>query len=243
VRERLVLAGVVAAAVVLATARPVLGQLDQLRRALGLATPPAGLTDARVAAALREALQVSTRNAVQLTGRLDGYFANEAIRIPMPDRLRSLERGLRALGYGAQVDEFVLGMNRAAERAAPQARQIFAEAIGALTIDDARRILSAGDTAATEYFKAKTTDRLTAAFRPAVEQAMGEVGITRQYRELLARARSLPFFQAEDYDLDRYVVGKSLDGLFHVMAAEERKIRTDPAARVSDLLRDVFAAR
>lgn len=242
-RERLVLAGVVAAAVVLATARPVLGQLDQLRRALGLATPPAGLTDARVAAALREALQVSTRNAVQLTGRLDGYFANEAIRIPMPDRLRSLERGLRALGYGAQVDEFVLGMNRAAERAAPQARQIFAEAIGALTIDDARRILSAGDTAATEYFKAKTTDRLTAAFRPAVEQAMGEVGITRQYRELLARARSLPFFQAEDYDLDRYVVGKSLDGLFHVMAAEERKIRTDPAARVSDLLRDVFAAR
>jgi hypothetical protein len=168
VRERLVLAGVVAAAVVLATARPVLGQLDQLRRALGLATPPAGLTDARVAAALREALQVSTRNAVQLTGRLDGYFANEAIRIPMPDRLRSLERGLRALGYGAQVDEFVLGMNRAAERAAPQARQIFAEAIGALTIDDARRILSAGDTAATEYFKAKTTDRLTAAFRPAV---------------------------------------------------------------------------
>ena len=242
-RERLVLAGVVAAAVVLATARPVLGQLDQLRRALGLATPPAGLTDARVAAALREALQVSTRNAVQLTGRLDGYFANEAIRIPMPDRLRSLERGLRALGYGAQVDEFVLGMNRAAERAAPQAREIFAEAIGALTIDDARRILSAGDTAATEYFKAKTTDRLTAAFRPAVEQAMGEVGITRQYRELLARARSLPFFQAEDYDLDRYVVGKSLDGLFHVMAAEERKIRTDPAARVSDLLRDVFAAR
>ena len=101
-RERLVLAGVVAAAVVLATARPVLGQLDQLRRALGLATPPAGLTDARVAAALREALQVSTRNAVQLTGRLDGYFANEAIRIPMPDRLRSLERGLRALGYGAK---------------------------------------------------------------------------------------------------------------------------------------------
>ena len=242
-RQRLVVAGVVAAAVVLATARPVLGQLDQLRRALGLATPPAGLTDARVAAALREALQVSTRNAVQLTGRLDGYFANEAIRILMPEKLRSLERGLRAVGYGARVDEFVLGMNRAAERAAPQARQIFGEAIGALTIDDARRILGGGDTAATEYFKAKTTDRLTAAFRPAVEQAMGEVGITRQYRELFARARGIPFLQVEDYDIDRYVVGKSLDGLFHVVAEEERKIRTDPAARVSDLLRDVFAAR
>jgi hypothetical protein len=242
VRERLVVVGIVAAAVVLATARPVLGQLDQLRRALGLGAS-GGLTDARVAAALREALQVSTRNAVQLTGRVDGYFANEAIRILMPDRLRSLERGLRAVGYGAQVDEFVLGMNRAAERAAPHARQIFGEAITALTIDDARRILSGGDTAATDYFKAKTTDRLTIAFRPVVEQAMGEVGITRQYRELLARARSLPFFQADDYDIDRYVVGESLDGLFHVVGEEERKIRTDPAARVTDLLRDVFAAR
>lgn len=241
-RERLVVAGIVAAAVVLATARPVLGQLDQLRRALGLGSS-GGLTDARVAAALREALQVSTRNAVQLTGRVDGYFANEAIRILMPDRLRSLERGLRAVGYGAQVDEFVLGMNRAAERAAPHARQIFGEAITALTIDDASRILRGGDTAATDYFKAKTTDRLTIAFRPVVEQAMGEVGITRQYRELLARARSLPFFQADDYDIDRYVVGKSLDGLFHVVGEEERKIRTDPAARVTDLLRDVFAAR
>lgn len=241
-RERLVVAGIVAAAVVLAMARPVLGQLDQLRRALGLGSS-GGLTDARVAAALREALQVSTRNAVQLTGRVDGYFANEAIRILMPDRLRSLEKGLRAVGYGAPVDEFVLGMNRAAERAAPHARQIFGEAITALTIDDASRILRGGDTAATDYFKAKTTDRLTTAFRPVVEQAMGEVGITRQYRELLARARSLPFFQADDYDIDRYVVGKSLDGLFHVVGEEERKIRTDPAARVTDLLRDVFAAR
>jgi len=161
----------------------------------------------------------------------------------MPERLRALERGLRTLGYGAQVDEFVLGMNRSAERAAPHARQIFVDAIGAMTIDDARRILGGGDTAATDYFKGKTADRLTAAFRPVVEQAMGEVGVTRQYRDLLGRARSVPFFQADDYDIDRYVVGKSVDGLFHVVAEEERKIRTDPAARVTDLLREVFAAR
>ena len=242
-RERLVVIGVVTAAVVLATARPALAQLDQLLRGLGLSSPPDGLTDARVGAALKEALHVSTENAVQLTGRVDGYFANEAIRILMPERLRSLERGLRTLGYGAQVDEFVLGMNRSAERAAPHARQIFVDAIGAMTIDDARRILGGGDTAATDYFKGKTADRLTAAFRPVVEQAMGEVGVTRQYRDLLGRARSVPFFQADDYDIDRYVVGKSVDGLFHVVAEEERKIRTDPAARVTDLLREVFAAR
>lgn len=242
-RERLVVIGVVTAAVVLATARPAFAQIDQILRGLGLSSPPGGLTDARVGAALKEALQVSTQNAVQLTGRVDGYFANEAIRILMPERLRSLERGLRTLGYGAQVDELVLGMNRSAERAAPHARQIFVDAIGAMTIDDARRILKGGDTAATDYFKGKTTDRLTAAFGPVVEQAMGEVGVTRQYRDLLGRARSIPFFQADDYDIDRYVVGKSLDGLFHVVAEEERKIRTDPAARVTDLLREVFAAR
>lgn len=242
-RERLVVIGVVAAAVVLATARPAYAQLDQLLRGLGLRRAPDGLTDGQVEAALREALQVAARNAVQLTGRVDGYFANEAIRILLPERLRSLERSLRALGGGAHVDELVLGMNRAAERAAPHAREIFGEAIRAMTIDDARRVLGGGDTAATDYFRARTTDRLTTAFRPVVEQAMGEVGVTRQYRDVLARARSLPFVQVDDYDLDRYVVGKSLDGLFHVVAEEERKIRTDPGARVTDLLREVFAAR
>jgi hypothetical protein len=112
-----------------------------------------------------------------------------------------------------------------------------------MTIDDARRVLGGGETAATDYFRTKTTDRLTAAFRPVVEQAMGEVGVTRQYRELLGRARGIPFLSVEDYDIDRYVVGKSLDGLFHVVAEEERKIRTDPSARVTDLLREVFAKR
>ncbi len=130
------------------------------------------------AAGLKEALRVGVGNAVNLTGQVDGYFRNEAIKILMPKQLQSLEKGLRAVGYGPQVDEFVLSMNRAAERAAPQARGIFVDAIGQMTFSDARQILTGGETAATDYFKAKTSDKLTAAFRPVVEKAMNETGVT-----------------------------------------------------------------
>jgi hypothetical protein len=197
----------------------------------------------RIGAALKEALQVGTENAVKLTGRPDGYFRNEAIKILLPEQLRTLERALRAVGVGGQVDELVLGMNRAAERAAPQAKQIFRDAIGVMTIDDARKILGGHDTAATDYFKTKTSDALGTAFRPIVENAMREVGVTRQYTGLYRRAQAIPFLNVEAYDLDRYVVTRALDGLFHVVGEEEKKIRTNPAARVTELLRDVFGRR
>jgi hypothetical protein len=199
--------------------------------------------EVRIGAALKEALQVGTEKAVKLTGRPDGYFRNEAIKILLPEQLRTLASALRAVGLGAQVDELVLGMNRAAERAAPQAKQIFWDAIAAMTIDDARTILGGHDTAATEYFRAKTSDALGATFRPIVENAMREVGVTRQYTELFRRAQAIPFLNVEAYDLDRYVVTRALDGLFHVVGEEEKKIRTNPAARVTDLLRDVFGRR
>jgi hypothetical protein len=197
----------------------------------------------RIGAALKQALQVGTENAVKLTGRTDGYFRNEAIKIVLPEQLRTLGSGLRTVGLGAQVDQLELGMNRAAERAAPRAKQIFWDAIGAMTIDDARRILGGGDTAATEYFKGKTSDSLASAFRPIVEASMREVGVTRQYTELHRRAQAIPFLNVEAYDLDRYVVTRALDGLFHVVGEEEKKIRTDPAARVTELLREVFGGR
>jgi hypothetical protein len=203
----------------------------------------AGLGDARIAQGLKEALRVGTETAVSLTGRVDGYFANQAIKILMPERLTSLEQGLRLIGQGERVDALVLGMNRAAEKAAPSAREIFVDAIGEMSIDDARRILAGTDTAATDYFKGKTTGTLTAAFQPVVERSMNEVGVARQYKDLLAQAQAIPFFRAEDYDLDRYVVGRSLDGLFHVLGEEERKIRTNPTARTTELLREVFASR
>jgi len=246
-RHRLVAAVLVLGLVV--AVGPASGQLDgifkqfpQIPQLPG--TPASGsLGDVKIGQGLKEALQVGTANAVSLTGRTDGYFKNEAIRILLPDKLQSLDRGLRLVGYGPQLDELVLGMNRAAEQAAPAAKQIFWNAIGDMTIDDARHILDGGKTAATDYFKGKTTASLTTTFRPVVEKSMGQVGVTRQYQDLLGRARSIPFLDTEAFDLDRYVVGRALDGLFHVVGEQEAKIRTDPAARTSELLRDVFSRR
>jgi hypothetical protein len=239
-RARLAL---LALALTLATTSAANAQIDRWLRGLGGGTGAATLSEGKIAEGLKQALQIGTGNAVSLTGRVDGYLANEAIKILLPDNLRTLERGLRLVGQGAVVDEFVVSMNRAAERAAPAARSIFVDAIGAMSFDDARRILQGGDTAATQYFKEKTTPQLTTAFTPTVQRAMDEVGVTRRYRELTTSVRSLPIGGAESFDLDRYVVGKSLDGLFTVVAEEERKIRTNPSARVTDLLKDVFGSR
>jgi hypothetical protein len=203
----------------------------------------AGLGDAKIGQGLKEALRVGTENAVNLTGKVDGYLANQAIKILLPDKLKSLEQGLRLIGQGNRVDELVVGMNRAAEKAAPFARNIFLDAIGEMSIDDARKILSGPDTAATDYFKGKTSRKLPTAFQPVIERTMNEVGVARQYNDLLAQAQSIPFFKAENYDLNHYVVGKALDGLFHVVGDEERKIRQNPAARTTDLLKEVFSSR
>lgn len=227
-------------AIVVATAAPASAQLGRILRGLGLGRP-GGLNDAKIASGLKEALQIGTQNAVNLTGRLDGYFRNEVIKILMPEKLQTLEKGLRLVGYGPRVDEFVLSMNRAAERAAPRAKAIFWDAIGEMSFEDARKILNGGDTAATDYFQDKTTDRLAAAFRPVVDKAINEVGVTRRYKELIGRYEAIPFVTSERFDIDQYVVTKALDGLFYVVGEEERKIRTNPTARVTDLLKEVFA--
>jgi len=228
------------ATILLLMAAPASAQLDQLFKGLGIGQP-SGLSEAKIGSGLKEALKVGTENTVKLTGRTDGYFMNQAIKILMPEKLQTLEKGLRLVGYGPQVDEFVLSMNRAAERAAPQAKQIFWDAIGEMTFEDARRILNGSETAATEYFRAKTSDKLTTAFRPVVDRTMNEFNVTRQYKDLVGRYQAIPFAKTEALDIDGYVVGKSLDGLFHVLGEEERKIRTNPAARVTDLLKEVFA--
>jgi hypothetical protein len=224
---------------VLLAAAPASAQLDRILEGIGLGSR-AGLSDGKIVSGLREALKVGTDNAVKATGRPDGYFLNQAIRILMPQELQTFESGLRLVGYGPQVDEFILSMNRAAERAAPHAKRIFWDAITKMSFTDARDILNGGDTAATEYFKDKTTGELTTAFRPVVGKAMNEVGVTRQYKELVGRYQAIPFVKREMFDIDQYVVTKALDGLFYVVGQEERKIRTDPAARVTDLLKEVF---
>jgi len=219
---------------------PAAAQIEDLTKSVGLGDKTQ-LGSEKVASGLKEALKISTGNAVGLTGKADGYFMNEAIKILMPQKLASVEKGLRAVGYGPQIDEFVLSMNRSAEKAAPAAKEIFWGAIKEMSFDDARKILGGGDTAATEYFKEKTTGKLTEAFRPVVEKSMDEVGVTRQYNALVGQAQSLPFVKVPSLDLNQYVVGKALDGLFLTIASEERKIRKDPAARVTALLKEVFA--
>lgn len=227
------------AAIIVVSTAPDSAQLEQVFKKLGLGKRNE-LSDEKITSGLKEALQVGTDNAVRSTGRPDGYFGNEAIKVLMPEKLRTLEQGLRAIGYGPDVDEFVLSMNRAAERAAPHAKAIFWDAILELSFEDARQIFSGGDTAATDYFRDKTTDKLVGAFTPVVEEAMDEVGVTRQYNQLVGRARAIPFLKSELLDINEYVVSKALDGLFYVLAAEERKIRKDPAARITGLLKEVF---
>jgi len=217
-------------------------QLDQLEKRLGVGNA-SSLSDSKVSSGLKEALRVGAENSVKLTGKTDGYFKNEAIKILMPSNLRPLEKGLRAVGFGPKIDSFILSMNRSAEAAAPAAKKIFTDAILEMSFEDARKILSGGDTAATDYFKGKTTGRLTTAFRPVVEKTMSKNGVTRQYKALTEQYQSIPFAKNETFDIDKYVVEKALDGLFYELADQERQIRKDPAARTTSLLKEVFGAR
>ncbi|HPX02889.1 MAG TPA: DUF4197 domain-containing protein, partial [Syntrophales bacterium] len=195
-----------------------------------------------VASGLKEALSVGTKNAVGLLSGKDGYFANEAVKILLPENVRRLGDALRMAGYQKEVDAFVLSMNRAAEKAAPRAADIFAGAIREMSITDAQKILGGGNTAATEYFKSKTSTQLFDAFKPDISKSMSEVGVTRAYKAMTDRYTSMvPFAKVESLDLDRYVTNKSLDGLFYMVGQEETKIRTNPAARTTELLRKVFA--
>ena len=202
----------------------------------------AGLSNDKIIAGLREALQVSTGKAVAVTGKPDGFLKNEAIKILLPPKLQTVGKGMRMLGMGARVDELEVGMNRAAEQATPEAKQIFIAAVKKMSFDDARKILTGGDTAATEYFKRTSSADLTAAFAPIVQRAMEHVGVVQQYNNVLASAPGGSAL-AGQFDLNKYVVGKTLDGLFLMLGEEEKKIRKDPAAQTTSLLKEVFGRK
>jgi hypothetical protein len=226
-------------AALLITSGRAFAQLDQVTKGLGLSNQ-SQLSDSKIASGLKEALQIGADDAVKLTGRKDGYFGNQAIKILLPKNLQQLQKGLGMIGYQSKIDAFILSMNRAAEAAAPSARKIFVDAIVAMSFDDARKILSGDDTAATDYFKSNTTDQLVAAFRPFVEKTMNENGVTQQYEALSGELKSIPFAKNEGIDINKYVVNKALDGLFYILAEEERKIRKNPAAQTTELLKEVF---
>jgi hypothetical protein len=215
--------------------------LDALKQLGGQAT--GGATNAsgsEITQGLKEALRIGTENAVASTGRPDGFLGNPLIKILLPEQLQTAEKGLRRAGFGGQVDEFVTSMNRAAEQATPAAKSIFVDAITAMTIDDAKNLLNGGDTAATDFFKAKTSDKLYSAFRPVVDNSMNQVGTVQRYNAFVGQAKNLPFVKSQSLDVGDYVTHKSLDGLFLMVGEEEKKIRTNPAARVTDLLQNVF---
>jgi hypothetical protein len=230
----------IVAAFVILFSVPAQAQLDQLEKRIGI-NDASGLSETKVASGLKQALQVGSENAVKIVGKPNGYFGNQAIKIEMPKDLHLLESGMRELGFGPKIDEFILSMNRSAEAAAPAARKIFIDAILAMSFEDAKRILSGDNTAATQYFKEKTTGQLTEAFTPVVKKTMGENGVVKQYDALTEQYRNIPFAKSQSLDIDHYVVSKALDGLFYELGEQEKQIRTNPAARTTDLLKEVFS--
>jgi hypothetical protein len=217
------------------------GLSDLLKSAQKTLGGSGALSEDEIIAGLKEALEVGTEKAVALVSKPDGYYKNPEIKIPLPESVQKVEKLLRATGYGEKVDNFELSMNRAAERAAPEAKSIFGDAIKQMTFDDAKKILNGPDNAATLYFEDKTSSRLREIFKPIVKDSMGQVGVTRSYQELNATVESMPFGKSISFDLDQYVTDGTLKGLFKMLADEEKKIRTQPAARVTDLLKKVFA--
>ena len=217
---------------------------------VGLAIPAAYAQDA--AAGLKEALTTGTADAVAMLGKPGGYLDNPAVKIGFPQKLELVEKGLRAMGMGKQIDDFIASMNRAAEAAAPKAQPIFVNAIQSMNFSDAQQILTKGGHSATDYFQRKTTPDLTQAFTPIVKQTMDQNSVTKQYDDLMGKYQSGAMGNlgsmlggggaAPNLDINSYVVRKSLDGLFYEVGQEEVKIRTNPAAQVTPLLKQVFGS-
>ncbi len=215
------------------------GMFDSIMKEIGR-TPGGGMDESTVVSGLKEALSLSTERAVAAVSKENGYFGNEMIKILMPEKIQKVGDVLSKVGFGKEVDAFVLSMNRAAEKAAPKAAGYFGDAIKEMSFDDAKKILNGGDTAATEFFRERTHDKLYAAFEPEISSSLDEVGATRSYKEMMAKYESIPLMSSQSLDLDHYVTEEALDGLFYMVGQEEKKIRTDPAARATDLLKKVF---
>ena len=194
----------------------------------------------KIIAGLKEALSIGTGNAVVDVSGVGGYFKNQAIKILLPPEIQKTTNALRKFGFGKVVNDFEHSMNTAAEQAAPQAKAIFLDAIRNMSFADARRILNGYDSAATHYLRKTTSQRLARLFRPIITDSMNKVGVTRLYKQMVEPLKMLPIASPVPVDLDAYVTDKALRGLFIMVAEEEKKIRRDPAARVTDLLKDVF---
>jgi hypothetical protein len=207
----------------------------------GTGTGTGSLSESDIAAGLKEALQVGTKNATGKVSAVNGFFADQAIKVLLPPEARKIETALRAVGMGAQVDRAILSMNRAAEDASSKAVPIFVDAITSMSIQDGLTILKGSNDAATQYLKGRTTAQLTTAFRPVIQASLNKVNATAYWREMVTLYNKLPTTRQKlNPDLTGWVTERSLNGIFVYVAQEEGKIRTNPAARISDILRKVF---
>jgi hypothetical protein len=232
------------------------GMFDDLKSMIsstsGSNSSISALSDNQVVDGLKEALGDGVSHAVASLGHSDGFLTNLDVKIPLPGKLQNAEKVVRMAGQGQLVDDFEASMNHAAEQAVPVAANVFGDAIKQMSIDDAKNILSGPDDAATQYFRRTTQTNLFTAFYPIVQKATDQVGVTEKYKAMMGKfnsANSLGgMFGGSAHsllsttDLDTYVTGKALDGLFKMVAAEEKDIRANPAARTTDLLKTVFGA-
>jgi hypothetical protein len=202
----------------------------------------AGLSSNEIGAGLKDALKVASQRVVARVGKTDGYNGDPAIRIPLPGPLEKIEGPLKAVGGTNMLADLQLKMNRAAEEAAPKALDIFVDAASKMTITDAHAILTGPSDAATQYFRRTASASLTTAFHPVVENTLSSVGAVQAFSSVQQKAETIPFGGQDvaKFNLTDFTVGKALDGLFHYMAVEEAAIRSNPAARTTDLLKKVF---
>ncbi|MGH8675634.1 MAG: DUF4197 domain-containing protein, partial [Burkholderiales bacterium] len=191
---------------------------------------------------LKGALETGSQVAVASLGRTDGFFGNNAVKILLPDSIKRYEKLMRQVGMGKYADELVLTLNRAAEAAVPEAKALFIDAVKKMSVKDAKGILTGGNTAGTDYFKRTTSEPLRAKFLPIVAQATKKVRVAEKYNEFAAQGAKFGLVKKEDANLDSYVTQKALDGLFFMVAEEEKKIRQDPVKAGSDIIRKVFGA-
>jgi len=220
---------VILAALVMTAAAPALGQLERL-------------TQRDALAGLKAALERGSRTAVAELGRTDGFFGNPQVKIPLPESLERTEKLARRLGFSNEVDELVVAMNRAAEAAVPEARKLLLDSVKKMTVQDAKGILTGGDTAGTAYFRRTADKTLHNRFLPIVSTATEKVGVAQRYKEFARPAAALGLLKTEHADLDEYVTQKALEGLYFMLGEEEKKIRKDPVGTGSAILRKVFGA-
>jgi len=200
------------------------------------------ITSREAVSGLRAALERGAHQAVATLGRADGFLGNPKVRIPLPESLVRAEKTMRRVGLGRYADELIVAMNRAAESAVPEARELLVAAVKQMSVQDAKGILTGGETAGTEYFKRTTRSRLRERFLPIVRRATAKVQLAQKYNRYADKGVALGVVRQEHADLDQYVTQKALDGLYAMIAEEEKKIRKDPVRTGSALLKKVFGA-